>query len=772
LSAIDIGADEFLPVWGWGFAPAVGVEQHTTAPQVYYAHVLTNTGDYTDTAALLASVDLPGWSVAFAPSPSVTIGPAHTQTVRITVTTHPSTSIGAAGTATIAAISHVTATATARDVTWYQNEADLAIRKSIAPAGWLGPNDAFTYTLVYTNNGPADAVGVVITDLLPITMTNNLTFTSSGPVVTQIGEAAYAWSVENAGFVSYTVGVITMTGMVSPTPGFAGAVVHTARITTTQNDLAPANNTASVQAWIDSQSPIILAQPLIQPANETITFETNIPFSWDAGAFSDASGSGIAGYEFVISGSLGSAAFDVYSPTTWLTVTDMLYDVYTWTVRPFDGVGNFGDYAQPFTLTVDVPNLSMTKRAMPSMPVAGVPFTYHLTITNTGRITATGMVLSDTLPDNAHFISAGPNGSLAGGDIVWSGLSVGPLGGTVQATAVVSACQAITNTYYHVVSTAEGVGSAWGNPVVTTTVSPASISTAFTQSISPALAGLPVIFTDTSSTDGVLTNWMWDFSDGGHASGRVISHTFAVSGTYVVTLTATDTCGVGVPVTGAVGVWGTPDIAIEATAMSAALPRNSVATRTLTISNTGTSHLTWVLTESAGWLAETPTGGTIAPFSDTSIVITITAPGTAGTFTTTLDIASDDPDEYLIRVPVTLTMQVPSIWLSSDPLDDVMLSPGGTTTRTLTIGNTGTDVMTWSQIESAGWLQGTPTGGSIAPLGSTHVVLTFSTPAASGMYTTTLLISSDDPFNPMLDVPVALTVSQYRVYLPAVLKNK
>ena len=43
-----------------------------------------------------------------------------------------------------------------------------------------------------------------------------------------------------------------------------------------------------------------------------------------------------------------------------------------------------------------------------------------------------------------------------------------------------------------------------------------------------------------STDDGTITSYVWDFGDGGSATGATASHTYAAAGTYQVTLTVTD----------------------------------------------------------------------------------------------------------------------------------------------------------------------------------------------------------------------------------------
>jgi serine protease len=59
-----------------------------------------------------------------------------------------------------------------------------------------------------------------------------------------------------------------------------------------------------------------------------------------------------------------------------------------------------------------------------------------------------------------------------------------------------------------------------------------------------AITGLSVQFTDSSSdTDGSITGWLWNFGDGSSSVVQNPSHTYAASGSYTVTLIATDNSG-------------------------------------------------------------------------------------------------------------------------------------------------------------------------------------------------------------------------------------
>jgi hypothetical protein len=76
--------------------------------------------------------------------------------------------------------------------------------------------------------------------------------------------------------------------------------------------------------------------------------------TWTAAG--DGSGSGVAGYQLLIGGSL----YTVYTPTLTYQLSSLPNGVYTWTVRAFDNAGNLGPLASPyrtFTVAVSLPGI-------------------------------------------------------------------------------------------------------------------------------------------------------------------------------------------------------------------------------------------------------------------------------------------------------------------------------------------------------------------------------------------------------------------------------
>jgi PKD repeat protein len=69
---------------------------------------------------------------------------------------------------------------------------------------------------------------------------------------------------------------------------------------------------------------------------------------------------------------------------------------------------------------------------------------------------------------------------------------------------------------------------------------------------------LDVSFTDTSTDDGVISSWSWDFGDGSTSSASSPQHSYAVGGDYTVTLTVTDNHGASDSTSDLVSIQGPP----------------------------------------------------------------------------------------------------------------------------------------------------------------------------------------------------------------------
>ncbi|NNF61036.1 MAG: DUF11 domain-containing protein [Gammaproteobacteria bacterium] len=122
-------------------------------------------------------------------------------------------------------------------VTVVPNTADLAITKTDA-ADPVANGDIVNYTITVTNNGPLDATGVTVTDVLPA----GVGFISAS--------ASQGSCSENLGTVTCNIGAVSagnnaMIYLVVTMPAVGGSITNTASVTGDQPDANPNNDTAS-----------------------------------------------------------------------------------------------------------------------------------------------------------------------------------------------------------------------------------------------------------------------------------------------------------------------------------------------------------------------------------------------------------------------------------------------------------------------------------------------------------------------------------------------
>jgi uncharacterized repeat protein (TIGR01451 family) len=84
------------------------------------------------------------------------------------------------------------------------------------------------------------------------------------------------------------------------------------------------------------------------------------------------------------------------------------------------------------------------------------------------------------------------------------------------------------------------------------------------------------------------------------------------------------------------------------------------------------------------------------------------------------------------------------------------------------IENLGNVDLIWSAADDAGWLGELPTRGTIVPGDTTQVTVTFnSTGVAAGGYQANILVSSNDPDQPVITLPTTLSVVEPDIMIPS-----
>lgn len=96
--------------------------------------------------------------------------------------------------------------------------------------------------------------------------------------------------------------------------------------------------------------------------------------------------------------------------------------------------------------------------------------------------------------------------------------------------------------------------------------------------------------------------------------------------------------------------------------------------------------------------------------------------------------------------------------------------PGELVGETVVVGNTGLGPLVWSLVGAptdcsapapVPWLGFSPASGTTGAADSTFVAVTFdSTTLGAGQYAALLCLLSDDPLQPVLSIPVSMTVEQ------------
>ncbi|MBN1657018.1 MAG: VCBS repeat-containing protein, partial [Anaerolineae bacterium] len=155
--------------------------------------------------------------------------------------------------------------------------ANVQVVKRVEPAH-AAPGDPITYTLSFSNAGSLPAIGVVLTDAVPVTVTVT-GVTSTGVRITQTGASpAFAWQVED--LAHGEGGTIEIAGVVDPALPAGYVLANTAAITTTADDGDPADNCDSallqLYAWqvvATDPAPNSIAPVDVHPA---VTFDGDL----------------------------------------------------------------------------------------------------------------------------------------------------------------------------------------------------------------------------------------------------------------------------------------------------------------------------------------------------------------------------------------------------------------------------------------------------------------------------------------------------------------
>lgn len=348
----------------------------------------------------------------------------------------------------------------------------------------------------------------------------------------------------------------------------------------------------------------------------------------------------------------------------------------------------------PVSIDILAPHLTLVKTANPpTVSAPNEPIVYTVTFTNDGGGALHNVVISDVLSNLVGFTGASPACSHSGGVIggvvtcLIGDLDQGESSSidiqvqnatTVNGSEIVNAAQALATSH------AQGLAvETDSEPVSVLYIDPGQCIPVWNPSfdVAPATleAGEPITFSGQVYTGSLPINYTWGFGDGQTGVGQIAHHTYAVSGTYTVIMTASNTCA---PVTynrstsRQIVVPGSPSLAVNPAQVDVALGAGGQTASTLVVSNTGSAGMAWSIAKppAAAWLQVAPTSGALEAGASASVAVTFTAPVTQGVYLTTLTV--DGGAGGSISVPVTMTVQAACVELESVSIAGAASVPG------------------------------------------------------------------------------------------------
>jgi uncharacterized repeat protein (TIGR01451 family)/gliding motility-associated-like protein len=340
------------------------------------------------------------------------------------------------------------------------NLANLGITKA-ADKPIIRSGQNIIYTITVTNNGPSDALAVVVNDVLPAATT--FVSANNGGVFTNGNVSWLVGTIKSGEQVNLQM---TVTSSATLTDG---DIISNVATVNSPSDPAGIKTSAPSLVTIDNSSPIleITKIPNLTAVNAgeeiayTITVKnsgnapaTNVSVTDDlpVGTSFVATGNGGTHNAGIVTWSLGTIApgdsiilvivvkvnADVLSGTKIMNIAkaDSPDDLN-------DPVESSPDPVQEVTVTTNS-NLSITKLAGAPEVLAGGQIAYTISVLNNGPSVGRNVTISDVLPPETTFVSANNGGVNTNGSISWTILTINP-GQKVDLVLVVNALPTLTN---------------------------------------------------------------------------------------------------------------------------------------------------------------------------------------------------------------------------------------------------------------------------------------------------------------------------------------
>lgn len=130
---------------------------------------------------------------------------------------------------------------------------DLGLTKAVSAASVL-PGQVVTYTLHFENAGPQPATRIVLTDLLPLDLLNEISINSTLPI-TQSGGSTYIWRLPNIN--PGAGGTVTIRGRTTFTA--TGVTINNTATIDAREDVTPTNDIGTVAVTVRAPQIILAA---------------------------------------------------------------------------------------------------------------------------------------------------------------------------------------------------------------------------------------------------------------------------------------------------------------------------------------------------------------------------------------------------------------------------------------------------------------------------------------------------------------------------------
>ncbi len=312
----------------------------------------------------------------------------------------------------------------------------LTISKSADSVVWAG--DLLTYTITIENVGPGDATGVYITDTLP----TNVTVSDDDGGTEGIGTVTWDIDTISSGVsVEKTLIVVVSDDVVTNT-------ILSNLVSVTSTELSGASDSADTTVWkeepqpdppilniinLESHDPVMVSDYLtytIIISNSGASEATNVVIEDILDSNVTYSSSSNGGAHSVGTVTWNVATIDVDATISRTVSVIVNSDVVSGTMlsntAEVTSTELAGDnitiqttvYTEP-VVTPPEPILTLTKTDDADPVFVGEALVYTLVVENSGEGDATGVILTDNLPDDVIFSEASDGGTHDGGIVTW-----------------------------------------------------------------------------------------------------------------------------------------------------------------------------------------------------------------------------------------------------------------------------------------------------------------------------------------------------------------